>query len=153
MSDYALICYGRHNAGRFALVIVFGLAAFVGATQITQGGDGPLVVLDVKRAVEGSPDYGVSVADIEAWERRHGPLPPGAFVVAKTGWEGRRKEPARYVNRDEKCVLHFPVFSSNAAEYLSRRKDIRGVGIDTQSTDPGRCTRAASRRRSSRRIR
>ena len=44
----------------------------------------PLVVLDVHKQVERNPDYVVSLADVKAWEARHGRIPQHAFVALRT---------------------------------------------------------------------
>ena len=98
---------------------------------------GPLVVVDVRRQVEGDPDYRVSRADLEAWEERFGALPEGAIVVANTGWAARWPTPERYANLDAEGTLHFPGFGVDAARFLIEERTIRGIGIDTPSVDPG----------------
>lgn len=47
----------------------------------------PAVRLDVREKCSGNRDYAVTVADLRDWEQRHGAIPPGAAVIAWTGWE------------------------------------------------------------------
>jgi kynurenine formamidase len=49
--------------------------------------------------------------------------------------------PSRYQNRDVMGKMHFPGYSVEAAEWLIRERDIRGIGIDTMSIDRGLSTR------------
>lgn len=97
----------------------------------------PLVIIDVSPKVGSDPDYTVSVDDIALWERVNGHIPPGAIVVARTGWESRWDTPGRYRNADAKGVLHFPGWSLDAARFLVEGRSIYGLGIDTLSIDPG----------------
>jgi kynurenine formamidase len=101
---------------------------------------GPLAVLDVRLQAEKDPDLAIGVDAILAWERRWGILPAGCFVVANTGWAARWGEPKRYLNADAKGILHFPGFTAEAAEFLIKRRDVKGLGIDTLSTDVGTST-------------
>lgn len=100
---------------------------------------GAAAVVDVTAAVAANPDYAVTVADLRAWEAQHGALGPGAIVLVRTGWGARWAEPARYRNPDAQGVMHFPGVSVEASKYLTER-GVRGLGIDTLSTDPGPST-------------
>jgi len=54
----------------------------------------PAVKIDVRRKVADNADYGVTIDDIKAWERRHGRIPDESMVVLQTGWESRWGTPA-----------------------------------------------------------
>ncbi|HEX8702246.1 MAG TPA: cyclase family protein [Myxococcaceae bacterium] len=97
---------------------------------------GPAAVVDVTAQVAQNPDYAVSPADIEAWERTHGPLQPEHLVLIRTGWASRWPDEKRYRNTDAAGVMHFPGISVATSQLLRQRK-VRAVGIDTLSTDPG----------------
>jgi kynurenine formamidase len=97
---------------------------------------GEACVIDVREKVARNPDYLVSARDIRDFENRYGQIPSGAFVIARTGWEERWNDPKRYINQDEKGVMHFPGFGVDAAKLLLER-NIAGVGIDTLSIDHG----------------
>ena len=47
---------------------------------------GPGVVLDISQRAEQDADAWLTVADIEAWEKKHGRIPDGAIVMLHTGW-------------------------------------------------------------------
>ena len=98
---------------------------------------GPAVVIDVSARAAADPDYAVSRADIEAWEADHGPIQPGAIVLMRSGWAQRWTEGDAYYNRGEDGRLHFPGFSSDAADFLVSERDIAGIGADTGSVDTG----------------
>jgi kynurenine formamidase len=99
----------------------------------------PAVKVDVREQAGADPDYGVTVDDLRAFERRHGRIPRGAAVLLWTGWEDRWGTDA-YANLDAEGVIHQPGFTIEAAEWLisSRRLDRRGaLGTDTFGPDRG----------------
>jgi kynurenine formamidase len=98
---------------------------------------GALVVLDVSRQVRQDADYRLRNEDIGLWEAQYGIIPPGAIVIAYTGWAARWKNPAAYRNADTQGVLHFPGYSLESAKLLVDSRAAVGVGIDTLSVDFG----------------
>lgn len=104
---------------------------------------GPAVVLDVpnefRRESVTGPDYRLPVALVKEWERQHGPVPPGAIALLRTGCAARWPDPARYRGMDSAGQMHFPGFSVEAAQYLIS-KGIYGIGADAMSVDPGDST-------------
>jgi len=95
------------------------------------------VVVDVRGPVSGDEDYQVSPADLKAFEEAQGRIPDRAVVLAYTGWSKFWDNPTRYQNRDVRDRLHFPGFSPEAVEFLIRERNVKGIGIDTLSVDPG----------------
>ncbi len=96
----------------------------------------PLAVIDVWKKASANAEYEVSLEDIAAYEQEHGHIPPGAVVLARTGWAERWSSMPRYRNADAKG-MHFPGFSEPAAKFLVDARQISGLGIDTLSVDPG----------------
>lgn len=96
-----------------------------------------LVVLDVAAKSQANADYAVTVEDIAAWEQAHGPVPPGAVVLARTGWSARWDSMQRYRNPDPKGAMHFPGYSPDAARFLAETRGVTALGIDTMSVDVG----------------
>jgi kynurenine formamidase len=97
----------------------------------------PLVVLDVQSRARQNADYQVNMDDIIAWEKEHGPVPMGAVVMARTGWDYRWNSVKRYRNADNKSIMHFPGYSLEAAQFLVQGRNTLGLGIDTMSVDYG----------------
>ncbi len=95
----------------------------------------PLVVLDVRSKADHNPDYQVSMDDIIAWEKAHGPIPMAAVVMARTGWDYRWNSVRQYTNTDRKGVMHFPGYSLEAAQFLVQGRASLAFGIDTLSID------------------
>lgn len=102
-------------------------------------------IIDVSRQASADVDYLVTVADIEAFEAKHGRIPQGAIVLLNTGRARLYPDPVAYMGTSERgdgalAKLHFPGLSAAAAKFLVRRA-IKAVGIDTPSIDPGQSTR------------
>ncbi|WP_455376955.1 cyclase family protein [Petrachloros mirabilis] len=100
----------------------------------------PVVVIDVREAVVRDRDYRLSVADIQAWESRHGRIAQGAVVLMLTGWGKSWPDRERYLGSktpSDPKTLHFPGFSKEAAELLVNERNIAGIGLDTPSIDHG----------------
>jgi kynurenine formamidase len=97
----------------------------------------PLVVVDVAMRASSNADTSVTVADIEAWERRYGRLPAQAAVFMMSGWDARIGDAKAFVNHDASGAMHFPGFSAEAATFLARSRNVSGIGVDTLSLDPG----------------
>ena len=97
----------------------------------------PAVVVDVSAAAASSPDYCVTVADLEKWVKAHGPMPGGCAVLIRTGWASRWPSPEHYMNQDAEGVMHFPGLSLEAARYLLDHAHPVAIGIDTPSVDYG----------------
>lgn len=96
---------------------------------------GPACVIDVTADVEADPDFLLTPARIEAWEAEHGRIPPGAWVLLRTGWS-RRTDPEAFLNVGEDGP-HSPGFRKDASELLARDRDVTGVGVETIGTDAG----------------
>jgi kynurenine formamidase len=101
---------------------------------------GPAAVVDV--ADRATPDYQVSVADLQGWEAEHGTLPDGGILLLHTGWGARWSDRAAYLGTDlvgAEAVpdLHFPGLAPDAARWLVAERGIVAVGIDTPSIDYG----------------
>ena len=96
-----------------------------------------LVVLDIHAQAARDPDYVVSLADVKAWEARHGRIPEGAFVALRTDWSKRWPNNAAMLNADAKGVLHYPGWSRPVLQYLYEQRHITASGHETTDTDPG----------------
>ena len=97
---------------------------------------GPAVVLDISTQGVKDADYRVSAGDVLRWEETNGAIPPGAIVLARTGWAAKAGDAKAYRNQDAEGKMHFPGFSLEAVEVLLAR-GVAGLGIDTMSVDFG----------------
>ena len=100
----------------------------------------PLVVIDVHEKAAKNPDYTISMDDVRDWERRHGPIPEGAFVAMRTDWSKRWPDAKAMRNEDAKGVAHYPGWSKDVLKYLYEERKITASGHETTDTDPGIAT-------------
>lgn len=101
---------------------------------------GPAVVLDVTTQAAADPDYRLTAADVEAFERAHGTVPAGTIVLLRTGWSARWGDRKAYFGDDtpgDATRLHFPAFGEDAARLLVEQRDVAALGVDSPSVDHG----------------
>jgi len=96
---------------------------------------GPACVIDVTADVAKDPDFLMTPERLEAWEREHGRIPAGAWVLLRTGWS-RRTDPASVLNVAADGP-HSPGFEARTSKMLASERDILGVGVETIGTDAG----------------
>jgi kynurenine formamidase len=105
---------------------------------------GPAVKIDVTAKCEQNRDYLLSVEDIEAWEKKFGRIPEGAWVIMSTGIGTRHYPDKKMVLGTEKTgeealpELSFPGFSPESVEFLVKNRNFTGIAIDTPSIDYGK---------------
>jgi kynurenine formamidase len=97
----------------------------------------PAAVIDAADLVSGDADFLLEVDHIKAWERAHGGLPAGGWLLYRTGWDARSRDQAAFVNADE-TGPHTPGISIECARWLAEEAPIIGVGVETVGTDAGR---------------
>ena len=100
---------------------------------------GPACVIDVTREVEANADFLLTPARIEAWEREHGHVPRGSWVLLRTGWS-KRRDAASFLNVGPDGP-HSPGFDKTASQMLAVDRDVLGVGVETIGTDAGQAGR------------
>lgn len=96
---------------------------------------GPACVIDVAREVAKNQDFLLMPAHIEAWEKAHGRIPAGAWVLLRTDWS-KRTDAKSFLNVGADGP-HSPGFHKSTSELLARDRDILGVGVETIGTDAG----------------
>lgn len=109
------------------------------------------VLIDVTRQCATNPDYLVSVADIQNWEKQYGRIPLGSIVFLRTGFGKYYPERKKYLGTDERGAgavpkLHFPGLDPAAARWLTQNRTIKAIGLDTASIDRGQSTLFESHR-------
>jgi kynurenine formamidase len=97
---------------------------------------GPAAVLDFSDRVAADPDFLLSVEDVQAFERMHGPLPPGGWLLYRTGWDSRAHDQGEFLNADD-TGPHTPGVSVECARWLAEEAPIVGFGVETVGTDAG----------------
>ena len=112
---------------------------------------GTAIVVDVTAQCATNPDYLVSVADFQNWERRNGRIPAGTIVLLRTGFGKFYPDRKKYLGTDERgaaavAKLHFPGLDPVAARWLTQDRSIKAIGLDTASIDRGQSTLFESHR-------
>ncbi|HEY4424157.1 MAG TPA: cyclase family protein [Pyrinomonadaceae bacterium] len=112
---------------------------------------GPAIVIDVTEKCATNPDYLVSVADFENWEKRNGKIPPGTIVLLRTGFGKFYPDRKKYLGTEERgaeavAKLHFPGLDPAAARWITTTRSIKAIGLDTASIDYGQSTLFESHR-------
>ena len=103
---------------------------------------GSAIVIDVTAQCANNPDYLVSVADIENWEKRNGKIAAGTIVFLRTGYGKFYPDRKKYLGTEERgagavAKLHFPGLDPAAARWLTQNRSIKAIGLDTASIDYG----------------
>ena len=98
---------------------------------------GPACVIDVSRQVEADADFLLERSDVMEWEAEHGELPPGSWLLLRTGWARFADDPEAFINADE-TGPHSPGVSAECARWLAEERPISGVGVETMGFDTGR---------------
>jgi len=96
----------------------------------------PAVVVDKSTEAAADPDFLLKIAHLEEWQRRHGPLPRGGWLLYRTGWDRRAHDQAAFLNADE-TGPHTPGISVACARWLAEEAPIIGLGVETVGTDAG----------------
>jgi kynurenine formamidase len=112
---------------------------------------GPGLVVDVTAQCTKDPDYLISTADIQNWERRNGRIAAGSIVLLRTGFGKYYPDRKKYLGTDERgaaaiAKLHFPGLDPEAARWLTTNRSIKAIGLDTASIDRGQSTLFESHR-------
>ncbi|WP_280458917.1 cyclase family protein [Nocardia carnea] len=97
---------------------------------------GRAAVLDLTEQVAADPDYLLTVADVEDWERTYGPLTAGTWLLLRTGWESRGHSEAAFLNADD-TGSHTPGVTVECARWLAIEREITGLGVETVGVDAG----------------
>ena len=108
-------------------------------------------MIDVTAKCAMNPDYLVSVADIESWEKRNGKIASGTIVLLRTGFGKFYPDRKKYLGTEERgaaavAKLHFPGLDPATARWITANRAIKAIGLDTASIDYGQSTLFESHR-------
>ena len=94
----------------------------------------PAVVIDISKESAKNPDYELTVADIEAWEREHDRIPARNWVLLRTDWSKRTGRDYANMREDGQ---HSPGPCPEVVRFLVEERDLLGLGTETIGTDAG----------------
>jgi len=97
---------------------------------------GPAVVIDKSRECASNPDFLLEISHIQEWQREHGPLPEGGWLLFRSGWDSRAHDQNAFLNANE-TGPHTPGVSVELARWLGDAAPILGFGVETVGTDAG----------------
>jgi kynurenine formamidase len=96
---------------------------------------GPACVIDISRETAANEDFLLMPEHVEAWEKQHGRIPKGAWILLRTDWSNRA-DAASFLNVKDDGP-HSPGFHKTTSQMLANDRDILGVGVETVGTDAG----------------
>lgn len=96
---------------------------------------GPACVLDAVAEVEADPNFLITIPFVENWEKQHGRIPVGAWVLFRSEWS-KRTDIDDYQNFHEDGA-HTPGWHPDVIPFLAEQRDVLGVGVETVGTDAG----------------
>jgi kynurenine formamidase len=97
---------------------------------------GPAAVLDLSEQAAADPDFLLEVDHVREWEKAHGPLPAGGWLLYRTGWDARSTSQEDFLNADEGGP-HTPGISPECSRWLAEEAPVIGIGVETVGTDAG----------------
>ena len=95
----------------------------------------PVCVIDCSAETAKDPDFLLTVDGVKAWEKTHGDIPAGSWVLMRTDWYKRNASEAKFLNADDKGP-HSPGPAVETIHYLVS-KGVIGWGSETVGTDAG----------------
>ncbi len=97
---------------------------------------GPACVIDCSKESEKDADFLLTKKHVLDWEKKHGRIPPKAWVLMRTDWSKRAGDAAAFQNYDE-TGQHTPGPDVEAVKFLVAERDILGFGTESIGTDAG----------------
>jgi len=97
---------------------------------------GPACVIDCTEESGKDADFLLTKEFILQWEKKHGRIPPKAWVLMRTDWSKRAGDAAAFQNYDE-TGQHTPGPDVDAVKFLVAERDILGFGTESIGTDAG----------------
>ena len=102
----------------------------------------PAIKIDVSSKATANRDYLISIDDLTGWEAAHGKIPDGNIVLLQTGFGEYWPDSLKYLGTNKRgpegvAESHFPGLQPEAAEWLTKNRKIKAIGIDTASIDYG----------------
>jgi kynurenine formamidase len=97
---------------------------------------GPAVVVDRTEQVAADPGYLLTVDDLESFEREHGPIGPGSWLIFRTGWGAHADDEEAFLNAGPDGPVT-PGPDIAAARWLAEHPNVVGFGVETVGIDAG----------------
>lgn len=95
----------------------------------------PAFVIDAAAESAENPDFLMTVDFIKAWEKKHGTITPGSWLLFRSDWS-KKTNNDEFLNVKEDGS-HTPGWDPAALKFLAEERDVLGVGVETVGTDAG----------------
>ena len=95
----------------------------------------PACVINCAREVRKDEKFLLTPKHIKAWEKKHGKIPKGSWVLMRTDWSKRTDAKAFHNMKDDGPNVPGP--SADAIRFLIAERDILGWGVEAIGTDAG----------------
>jgi kynurenine formamidase len=90
----------------------------------------PLFVLDDTPYLAADPNHAFSIADLRAWEKKNGRIPPGSFVALRTDMsKDWNANPERFKRSP------FPAWAFETIKFLYEQRGVIATGHESLDTD------------------
>ena len=99
----------------------------------------PACVIDASQEVAANPDFLLTIEHVTAWEKQHGMIEAGSWVLMRTDWS-KRSDAAAFLNMKEDG-MHVPGPHPDLVPYLAKERDVIGWGSEGVGTDAGQAYR------------
>ena len=133
------IAMGEHTGTHFDAPVhwVTGKDLRDGATDTVsaQRFVAPACVIDCSAHCARDEKFLLTPDHILAWEKRHGKIPAGSWVLMRSDWS-KRSDPALFLNMKEDGP-HVPGPDAYAVRMLAQERDVNGWGVEAVGTDAG----------------
>jgi len=96
---------------------------------------GPACVIDCSKEAAADADFLLTRERLLGWEKKHGKIPPKAWVLMRTDWS-KRTNPVDYQNFDD-TGQHTPGPDVDAVQFLVHERGVLGFGTESIGTDAG----------------
>jgi kynurenine formamidase len=90
----------------------------------------PLLVLDDTPYLAKDPNHAFSVADLQAWEKKHGRVPRGSFVALRTDMYKDWDSNPEHFKRSP-----FPAWALETIKFLYEQRGVTATGHESLDTD------------------
>lgn len=91
-------------------------------------------VIDCSAQCADNPSFILTVDFVEAWEKQHGRINAGEWVLLRTDWSKRPS--VEYAGLDDEGA-HTPGPDAAVVKWLVEQRDVHGFGTETIGTDYG----------------
>ncbi|MBV9520434.1 MAG: cyclase family protein [Hyphomicrobiales bacterium] len=95
----------------------------------------PACVIDCSKEAAKDEKFLLTPKHILAWEKKHGKIPKGNWVLMRTDWS-KRTDPSAFLNMKEDGP-HVPGPNVDAIRFLTQERDVNGWGVEAVGTDAG----------------